>query len=244
MTHTTLITPDWPAPANIKTVISTRPGGHSTGAYASFNLAHHVDDDPQAVTDNRQVLQQLLGLTQAPYWLVQSHTNKVVLAGATNNHADASYTRAIGLACVVMTADCLPVLITNSQGSQVAAIHAGWRGLAAGIIEQSIKTFNQHDELLVYLGPAIGPSAFEVGEEVYQAFCAKNPLQQTAFKPASANKYYADLYSLATTILKQHDIDQIYGGEYCTYSQAGLFYSYRRDRGNTGRMASLIYRLS
>lgn len=237
--------PDWPAPTNIRALTTLRMGGVSLPPYASLNLGDHVDDDPKAVSENRQRLQQLK-LPSDPLWLKQTHSTRVVDAstyqGQTDSlEADASYSTSPGLVCAVMTADCLPVLICNRQGTQVAAVHAGWRGLAAGIIEAAIKQFpGNHADLLIWLGPAIGPAAYEVGNDVRVAFLQQSPEAEQAFKPSNENKWYMDIYSLARQRLAGMGVRHIYGGEYCTYTDQDRFYSYRRD-GITGRMASLIW---
>ncbi len=237
------MTPDWPAPENVKAISTTRSGGISQGPYAGLNLGDHVGDEPAAVAHNRQWLQQQLGLVHAPAWLSQTHSTIVLDLHAPLTdipHADASITRQFGLACTVMTADCLPVLLCDRQGTQVGAVHAGWRGLADGIIEQTVTCFEQAPEqLLAWLGPAIGPQAFEVGGEVREQFLAHDPAAESAFQP-KGEKWLADIYQLARLRLHRLGVNQIFGGNECTVSDAFRFFSYRRD-GVTGRQASLIW---
>ncbi|MEI8594840.1 peptidoglycan editing factor PgeF [Photobacterium sp. Hal280] len=237
------MTPDWPAPANVKAISTTRFGGISQGPYAGLNLGDHVGDEPAAVAHNRQWLQQQLGLAHAPAWLSQTHSTIVLdLQGPLTQipHADASVTRENGIACTVMTADCLPVLLCDRQGTQVGAVHAGWRGLADGIIEQTVACFAQApNQLLAWLGPAIGPQAFEVGGEVRAQFLADDSAAESAFLP-KGDKWLADIYQLARLRLHRLGVTQVFGGSECTVSDASRFFSYRRD-GVTGRQASLIW---
>lgn len=239
------ITPNWPAPKTIKAYSTTRKGGFSEGIYASLNLGLHVDDDLDTVKRNRSLLQTELHLPTEPVWINQVHGIYVLQADQTSSlsdkTADASYTRQSNIVCTVLTADCLPILLCDHNASCVAAIHAGWRGLAAGVIEQTIKTMHiPGSELLAWLGPAIGPEAFEVGDEVKQQFCAVDPAAECTFKPSKNNRWLADIYSLAKQRLVQCGVTAVYGGEYCTYSDTERFFSYRRD-GKTGRMASMIW---
>lgn len=243
-----LIEPNWPAPYNVKALSTTRVGGVSYPPYAGLNLGLHVQDDSQLVWQNRQLLMTTAHLPQQPYWLNQTHSTDVVsLVGQFHNAeqlpaADASVTQLTGQVCLVMTADCLPLLICDKAGTQVAAIHAGWRGLLDGIIENTIaKLTAAPAELLVWLGPAISQTHFQVGSEVRDAFIAYDPQASCAFI-ADGDKWLADLYLLARQRLQALTINatDIYGGDYCTYRETDLFYSYRRD-GKTGRQASLIY---
>lgn len=241
-TELELIRPDWPAPANVKALSTTRHGGTSTGPYAALNLGNHVGDDPQSVAANRTLLGQHLPME--PLWLTQVHGTTVVNAACTCPHAkaDASIARMANRICVIMTADCLPVLFCDTQGTAVGAAHAGWRGLNAGILEATVKTMKTPPgEIMAWLGPAIGPDAFEVGEEVRAAFIAHDASAENAFRPsANEGKWLADLYQLARQRLAACGVTQVYGGDRCTYSEADTFFSYRRD-GTTGRMASLIW---
>lgn len=237
------ITADWPAPSNVHAVTTTRIGGSSFAPYASFNLAEHVEDDAIAVTENRARLRELLLLPSDPVWLTQVHGNRMIDAADQNadRRADASMSNTPGIVCSVMTADCLPVLLCNTAGTRVAAAHAGWRGLLAGVIEQTIEAMQtDNDELMVWLGPAIGPQSYEVGAEVRETFLLINQASEAAFKPTGESKWLMDIYALARLRLGDMGITNIHGGDLCTYSDAERFYSYRRD-GVTGRMASLIW---
>ena len=235
--------PNWPVPANIRSAVTLRTGGVSTGAYASLNPALHVNDDIAHVQTNRQIIKNMLDLPQQPFWLQQTHSTQVVAANKTNNlpEADASYTDQVNVVCAVLTADCLPVLFCGDQGRVIAAAHAGWRGLQAGILTETVK--NMHCQTIpAWLGPAIGAQQFEVGEDVYSAFVRDNPKTEQAFQATKPGKWLANIYQLATINLTELGIDQIYGGDFCTFSDSERFYSYRRDGGNTGRMASLIWK--
>lgn len=237
------IRPDWPAPANVHALTTLRTGGYSSGAYASFNLAAHTDDDPDAVQGNRRLLREFFRLPDEPVWLQQVHSKRIVSAeaGAAGSEADGSWSDIAGKVCVVMTADCLPVLVCDRRGSKVAAAHAGWRGLHAGVVSQAVRMLETDPEdLLVWLGPAIGPQAFEVGREVLQAFIDKNSLNGTAFRQRDDRHWLCDLYELARIELSMLGITSVFGGTECTFSDESRFYSYRRD-GKTGRMASLIW---
>ena len=233
------ITPDWPAPPNVRALITTRSGGVSLGPYASMNPADHVGDEPQAVTANRALLRA--ALPSEPFWLKQIHSEIVAEAGVGPVEADACVTRVAKQVCVVLTADCLPVLFCAADGSIVGAAHAGWRGLCAGVLERTIAAMGiPGAQILAYLGPAIGPHAFEVGAEVREAFMAKDLNAAAAFAPQAKGKYLADLYLLARQRLAAVGVTQVYGGGGCTYRDAERFYSYRRD-GATGRMATLVW---
>lgn len=232
--------PDWPAPAWVRACVTTRSGGVSLAPFDSFNLGEHVEDDPAAVTKNRQRLLSLLGCK--PAWLRQVHGTAVVQAAPGEVlEADASWTATPGIACTIMTADCLPLLFCDRAGTRVAAAHAGWRGLAAGVLEATLAALAvAPDEVLVWLGPAIGAQAFEVGGEVREAFIAAHPQAAAAFGPsANPGRYMADIYQLARIRLAARGITAVYGGGFCTYSDP-RFYSYRRA-ARTGRFASLIW---
>lgn len=247
-----LLEPDWPAPANVRAMFSTRIGGCSKGPYSSANLGDHVADDPAAVAVNRELLAQQTGIAHWP-WLRQVHGVDLLDYSAPDlpfgTCADAVFTTQVGLACAVLTADCLPLLFCDDQGKQVAAAHAGWRGLAAGVINNTVASFAMApDTLLVYLGPAISTEYFEVGEEVYVA-CAELFARMGAssawtgnFTPSNRpDHFFANLYGLARSILNTLGVSRIYGGRFCTYAESERFYSYRRD-GETGRMVSAIWR--
>jgi len=239
---------DWPAPDFIKAGTTTRQRGKSTAPYASFNLATHVGDNLESVIQNRNQVRTGLSLSNQPQWLEQIHSTKVVLLPTNESlpKADAAYTTQKSVVCAVMTADCLPLLVTDTKGTCVAAIHAGWRGLADGIIASTVKKLPVKSELLlVWLGPAIGPEVYEVGEEVYDAFTRMDEEAKQAFKPvikpASAKQHWLfDIYSMAKLQLGRLGIANVYGGNFCTFNEKEKFYSYRRD-GVTGRMASLIW---
>jgi copper oxidase (laccase) domain-containing protein len=270
------LVPDWPAPANIHAATTLRTGGISRGVFSSLNSANHVNDDNDQVTKNRQIIREMLDLPAEPVWLEQIHSNRAVKAVKTAllQQADASYTNESGVVCAVMTADCLPLLVCSSDGTQVAAIHAGWRGLLAGVISNTVVAMqipldplansppsskgeaNQfrntclslslckmgaRGDLLVWLGPAIGPDCFEVGFEVRDAFLQKSVEFSSAFKLQSNDKWLADIYQLARIELAALGIVNVYGGTHCTFTEHERFYSYRRD-SQTGRMATLIWR--
>ena len=235
------IVPDWPAPPGVRALITTRAGGASRGAYAGLNLGMGSGDDAGDVARNRASLRQWL--PAGPMWLRQVHGTAVAEAGAMEGspEADAAVARRAGAVCAVLTADCLPLLLCDAAGTVVAAVHAGWRGLCSGVIEQTLRAMDRPPQaLLAYLGPAIGPAAYEVGAEVREAFIAADPESDAAFAPGKPGKFHADLYALARQRLARSGVNRIYGGGYCTYTERARFYSYRRD-GATGRMASLIW---
>jgi YfiH family protein len=235
------IRPDWPAPARVRSCCTTRAGGVSSGRWNGLNLAEHVGDDLDAVRENRALLNAQLGLTSEPLWLEQQHGTAVCTPLAASRCADACFEDRPEIVCAVLTADCLPVLFCDRAGTCVAAAHAGWRGLLAGILEQTVATFpDPPDQLLAWLGPAIGPAAFEVGDEVRTAFLAADPASADQFTPHGSRHWLADLYGLARQRLAQSGVEQISGGGLCTFSDPDRFFSYRRD-GVTGRMASLIW---
>ena len=237
-----LLFPTWPAPAKVNAAVTTRTGGVSLPPYDSFNLGDHVGDDPQAVAENRRRLAEALKLPTEPRWLKQVHGTCVADASSCTKgcEADAAYTEKGGEVCVVLTADCLPLLLCDRSATRVAAVHAGWRGLLEGVIEQTVSALGPGDELLAWLGPAIGPQAFEVGSEVREAFVVEDAAAKDAFISTQAGRYLADIYALARQRLHRVGVNAVYGGEHCTYSEPERFYSYRRD-GVTGRMASLIW---
>lgn len=244
------ITPDWPAPANVRSYISTRAGGVSASPYASNNLGLHVGDDPEAVAQNRAQLSDKLGLGRTPQWLEQIHGVKVinVKTDGVVRTADGSYTNQSAQPCLVMSADCLPILLCDKQGTEVAALHCGWRSLAKGICARGLQKFSaKPGDILAYLGPAISQARFEVGVEVLEAFFKAARNQQHADQIAAAFisaprplHFYADIYALARAELTALGVTAIYGGDYCTYGEEARFYSFRRDKV-TGRMASLIW---
>ncbi len=235
-----LLKPEWPAPDNVRAVATTRCGGFSLAPYDSFNPAAHVGDDAQSVHANRKLLIEEAGLPGPPVWMRQAHETRCLrLEGLVDDEptADAAVATTAGRVCAVLTADCLPILLCAKDGSQIGAVHAGWRGLSAGVIENALQTFPPQTQLIAWLGPAIGPHAYEVGADVLNAF--GDDAAGDAFCPASDGKYLADLYRLASTRLETAGVD-VHGGGFCTFSDEERFFSYRRD-GVTGRMASVIW---
>ena len=239
-----LIIPNWPAPTNVKALQTTRVGGISHAPYNSLNLGSHVKDDPLHVAHNRQLLSQFL--PSEPVWLNQVHGVNVVDAAQTDcvQEADASFSTRKNVVCITMTADCLPILLCDTAGTLVASIHAGWRGLFDNVIEATIaKLPVKPANIMAWLGPAIGPNAFEVGAEVREQFIAQDGQAQAAFNP-HGDKFFCNIYQIAAQRLNNCGINQIYGGgisaDFCTYTQKEQFFSYRRD-GVTGRMATLIW---
>lgn len=238
------IVPDWPAPAHVRSLITTRSGGVSSGSFASFNLGHATGDGLAAVESNHARLRALL--PSEPKWLKQVHGARVIAADATHERleADAAVARLPGTVCALLVADCLPILLTDRKGSVVGAAHAGWRGLAGGVIDNTIAMMIEAGavarELLAYIGPGIGPQAFEVGSDVYDAYTRVDANAASAFISRGSGKWLADLPALARRALERCGVTAIHGGALCTYSDPARFYSYRRDRV-TGRMAALIW---
>ncbi|MHB1176288.1 MAG: peptidoglycan editing factor PgeF [Sulfuriferula sp.] len=233
--------PDWPAPARVKAFVTTRTGGASSAPYAGLNLGDHVGDDPASVAQNRAFLRT--ALPAEPVWLQQVHGIRVLDADGdiASTEADASVTRRAERVCVVLTADCLPVLFCDVEGNVVAAAHAGWRGLLGGMLEATVAAMHLPGAgVMAWLGPAIGAQAFEVGDEVRDAFIAEQPAASAAFVAYRPGKWLADIHALARMRLQRIGVTRIYGGGACTYTEPARFYSYRRD-GVTGRMASLIW---
>lgn len=238
------ITPNWPAPANVKALQTTRIGGVSKAAYASLNLGAHVNDDAIAVATNRQLLSPYL--PSEPVWVNQVHGIEVIDAAQSTclQNADASFTTKSNVVCVTMTADCLPVLLCDKAGTVVAAVHAGWRGLCDGAIEAAInKMPARPSNILAWLGPAIGPSAFEVGDDVREQFMQQDCEAVQAFKQ-HGDKWLCNMVLIAKQRLNKLGITEIYGAgnneDFCTYTDEARFFSFRRDNV-TGRMASLIW---
>ncbi len=232
----------WPAPSWVRTLSTTRTGGVSQNGWESLNLGSRCGDDPAHVAENRRRATEALGAK--PCWLHQMHGTTVVEtgAGALEHQADASVSRGIGVACVVLTADCMPLLFCHQRERVVAAAHAGWRGMAAGVIEATVRAMAVDPAgILVWLGPTIGPQAFEVGDEVRAAFLATDPAAAGAFKPGMPGKWWADLYHLARLRLARLGVNQVHGGGFCTVSQPARFFSHRRDQGVTGRMGNFIW---
>lgn len=237
-----LIYPQWPAPENVRAWVTSREQGPSQGAYAAFNPADQVGDDPERVAQCRRQLLHETG-DRPLNWLQQVHGTRVITEFSPGAEADAAVASTSDYACAVLTADCLPVLLCDRQGTQVAAAHAGWRGLAAGVLENTVQAMQaKPEDLLVWLGPAIGARVFEVGPEVRQAFLEGHPEAAAAFVPSPfrLKHYMADLYRLARQRLEALGVEQVFGGNFCTLSDRDRFFSYRRD-GQTGRMASVIW---
>jgi len=254
------LVPDWGVSSRVSVFATTRLGGVSLPPYDSLNLGLHVGDENAHVEENRRRLQDSFALPSSPYWLNQTHSADVLkLSGkshvAQRKHdgasqlssniahtADGAWSDGIDNVLAVLTADCLPVVIADTEGTSIAVIHAGWRGLAAGILENAVAAFGSRSDLHAWMGPAIGPCAFEVGEDVLDAFINRNTLHQTSFSPRAAKgKYLADIYALARTELNALGNITVTGGDYCTYTQANWFHSYRRDGVKTGRMATIAW---
>ena len=257
------LVPDWPAPPGVRAISTYRQGGVSRAPYASLNLAGHVEDAPAAVAANRRTLREAAGLPAEPRWLTQVHGNRVLdldaldpaatagpgagagagagIGAAMTSPADAAVTGRSGTVCAILTADCLPVLLASGSGDRVGAAHAGWRGLAAGVIEATVAALGSPPaEMLAWLGPAIGPRHFEIGPEVREEFLRTDPGAEAAFAPNPRGRFMADLYALARRRLTSVGVERLFGGGECTYSQEDKYFSHRRD-ARTGRQASLIW---
>ncbi|WP_444998289.1 peptidoglycan editing factor PgeF [Aliikangiella sp. IMCC44359] len=237
-----IISVSWPAPSSIKALVTTRIGGSSLDEYQAFNLAEHVNDNAEHVAQNRNYLQQIASLPSTPYWLNQVHGNDCVEVNFNSKEftADAAFTQTEKQVCVVMTADCLPILLTSKNGDWVAACHAGWRGLADGVLQNTIACYKgKTSDLMAWIGPAITQQHFEVGVDVLTQFIGLDSSNQKFFNENSRQRFQFDFIGLAKQILLKLDVD-VYGGDLCSYSNSEQFYSYRRD-GQTGRMASMIW---
>jgi polyphenol oxidase len=239
---------NWPAPPGVRALSTLRGAAGAAGAsqlpYAHFNLGDHVGDDARAVAENRRHLKVEARLPAEPSWLRQVHGTAVMDLDRldTQGPADAAVTRVPGKVCAILTADCLPIVLVTQSGDGVAAAHAGWRGLAAGVIEATVRALDTPGEnLLAWLGPAIGPRHFEVGAEVREAFLKGDPEAAAAFEPNARGRFMADLPQLARRRLENLGVSRIYGGGECTFAQADRYYSHRRE-GITGRQATLIWR--
>ncbi|MFM2588969.1 peptidoglycan editing factor PgeF [Vibrio sp. TBV020] len=237
-----MIIPNWPAKAHVKAFASTRGEGFSIGPYQGLNLGTHVGDDQAMVLKNRSALQQAAKMPTAPIWLNQTHSSVVLEVSEPTKQildADGLYTASSGVVCSAMTADCLPVLLTNTDGTQVAAVHAGWRGLANGIVENAVAKFD--GDVMAWIGPAIGQPAFEVGQDVVEAFTAIVPDAQQAFTAKTQpGKWLANMNILVTQRLNRVGVELVYYSNLCTFEDESRFYSYRRD-GITGRQATFIW---
>jgi YfiH family protein len=237
------ITPEWAAPANVRAAATLRAGGVSGGSFASLNLAMHVGDESEAVAENRRRLRDMLALPAEPTWLNQVHGATVVEASQYEAPptADAAFARKAKQVCAVQTADCLPVLICDRDGTRVAAAHAGWRGLSGGVLRATVEAMaTAPGQLMAWLGPAIEQDAFEVGEEVRERFRALDPANAAAFRINERGRWQADLYELARRELRRLGIGAVHGGGFRVHAEGDRFFSYRRD-GRTGRMATLIW---
>ena len=236
------IQPHWDAPSGIRAYCTTRRGGESATPYDSLNLALHVGDDDAQVVRNRDLLNQALKLPTEPCWINQTHgIHAVTLEQDSSRDADAAITRVPGNIAVVMTADCLPILICNRDGSEVAAVHAGWRGLQAGVIQAALKTMiSPNQEVMAWIGPGISQACFEVGVEVHAAFIGSMQDAETCFDANRPGHWLCDLAGLAAKVLTAQGVDEVYRDSHCSYRDADKFYSYRRD-ATTGRMATLIW---
>jgi YfiH family protein len=237
------LTPQWPAPAAVCALSTQRGGGVSAAPYASLNVGDHVGDVPAAVAENRRRLKVAADLPAEPRWLAQVHGTRIadLDVGASTAAADGAHTRQPGRVCAILTADCLPLLFAAQSGEAVAAAHAGWRGLAGGVIEATVRALAvDPPTLLVWLGPAIGPRHFEIGPEVRDELLRDDSGAQWAFTPNARGRYRADLVALARRRLARLGIERIYGGGECTYAYSDRYFSYRRD-GQTGRQATLIW---
>jgi YfiH family protein len=238
------ITPDWPAPSNVKALTTVRQGGFSNGPYEGLNLADHVGDSAEIVSENRHLLKTAAKLPNDPLWLKQVHGTTLITLGDYAApypvlEADAACAFSEKEICSVLTADCLPLLLCDRQGTRVSAVHAGWRGLAAGVIEAAVLKLNTApNNLMVWLGPAIGPQFFEVREDVLRAF--ENEQSLETFMPTETGTWLCNIYALAKIRLRRLGITAIFGGTFCTYQESQRFYSFRRS-GTTGRMTSLIW---
>jgi purine-nucleoside/S-methyl-5'-thioadenosine phosphorylase / adenosine deaminase len=233
---------DWPAPKHIRAGTSIRTGGHSKKPYDELNLAQHVGDNSTDVNKNRIILNDHLKIKSEPIWLNQSHSSNIVSIDNTpeNRDADGSFTTKRNKVCTILTADCVPILFCNEEGTKVAAIHAGWRGVCGGIIENAIKVFSDPETTLVWIGPCISNEHYEVGTEVYESCLNHSPLLKKAFQPTNIDHWQCNLVKIVKIILKNAGIGAIYECSLCTYKMDELFFSYRRE-GNTGRTVSMIW---
>ena len=240
------LTPQWPAPPNVRAAFTLRQGGVSLAPYASLNLAMHVGDEPSAVADNRRRVREALSLPAEPVWLTQVHGADVIaldeLSSASSHHADAVVSHSPNHVCAIQVADCLPVLFAARDGSAVAAAHAGWRGLAGGVLEAAVRRMKvEPSQLIAWLGPAIGPASFEVGGEVRAAFVAHDSAAAMAFAANDRERWQCDIYSLAYQRLEALGVQAVFGDRGLdTYADPQRFFSFRRD-GRCGRMAALIW---
>ncbi len=233
---------DWPAPKHVRAGTSIRTGGHSQAPYNDLNLAHHVGDEPGNVKNNREIIFNYLELKSEPIWLDQTHSSNIISIDAApeNQKADGSVTTRQNKVCAILTADCVPVLFCNNNGTKIAAIHAGWKGICCGIIENTIKEFSEPETILAWIGPCISSEYYEVRRDVYMGCLNHSASLKSAFNQINEDHWYCDLTNIVKIILKNTGVGAIYECGLCTYKMEELFYSYRRD-GNTGRTASMIW---
>ena len=233
---------DWPAPNNIRAGTSTRMSGYSRAPYNKSNLSFNVGDDPNDVKKNRAALLDHLILEDEPVWLEQKHGERVLSIDETPGdiEADASYTTRKNRVCVVTTADCVPILFCNNKGTKVAAIHAGWKGICKGIIENTVNIFERPESILAWIGPCIGSKYYEIDEDVYSSFLDYSITLESSFKKINEKKWSCCLNNIVKILLKNTGIHKIYGCDLCVYEMDNLFFSHRRD-GNTGRTATMIW---
>ena len=239
-----IVVPDWPLEDKVRALTTTRKGGCSSPPFDECNLALHVGDNAENVLENRSRLRKTLGLPDEPKWLRQRHGNVVADAATIEPDvvdADAAFTTQPKIVCAVLTADCLPIVLSDDQGTCVGVVHVGWRGLLAGVIEKTIDRMNEFTKPeYAWLGPAIGPRAFEVGEDVFELYLRLNERMHDALTPAGSGKWKLNIYKAAKIVLTMADTNNIYGGSYCTYTDDRRFFSYRRN-AKTGRIATLIW---
>jgi purine-nucleoside/S-methyl-5'-thioadenosine phosphorylase / adenosine deaminase len=233
---------DWPAPKGVYAGTSLRIGGLSKTPYSELNLANHVGDNPVDVTKNRSALLDHLKLSSNPHWLNQTHSTDIISIDGVpeNQDADGSFTTTKNRICTILTADCVPILLCNKDGSQIAAIHAGWKGISTGIIENAIKLFTKPNEILVWIGPCICSEHYEVGKDVYESCSNHSDLVKNAFNRTSIDRWHCNLAEIVKILLKNKGVGAIYECNLCTYKLDEMFFSYRRD-GITGRTASMIW---
>jgi YfiH family protein len=249
----TLVVPEWPAPPGLRAVATGRQGGVSAGPYGALNLGDHVGDDPARVAANRSLLRQALALPGEPFWLEQVHGTRVAVAGpGLHRPRGAAAVAGPGereQVLAILTADCLPVLFTDTDGAHIGAAHAGWRGLAGGVLEDTVAALAERGaapaRLMAWLGPAIGPGSYEVDEAVWRAFRDADPAAESSFTPGRPGHWFLDLYAEARRRLALAGVPRVFGGGLCTFRDRARFFSHRRDgrdHGSCGRQVTLIWR--
>lgn len=233
---------DWPAPKHIRAGTSIRTGGYSKAPYNELNIAHHVGDNPDDVKKNREALSDYLQLQSEPVWLKQTHSSNIISIDNTsgNRQADASFTKQKHKVCVIMTADCVPILLCNKDGTKIAAVHAGWRGICSGIIEKSLNAFSEPETVIAWIGPCISQEYYEVGIDVYENCLRQSHLLKNAFEQTNASHWQVNLVKIVRILMEKERVGLIHECGLCTYKMDEMFYSYRRD-GTTGRAASMIW---